>query len=176
MSLQIFEHILIHGDIRKTTKMQVAGEELQVETFVEEEDEDTVKHSTKELANRASFVAMAKDLKQKVQRMRKHVFLSLTSSCQMIYTTVRTYTFKLEVKLRGRSIMSAYLDLTLTALNSYHRCFYCPYPQGVDVRMSMEPGDEDVEGGQPGGLEPGRVILAVVDMSMVDYFRMQVRG
>ncbi|GAX82612.1 hypothetical protein CEUSTIGMA_g10038.t1 [Chlamydomonas eustigma] len=109
LRVKIFEHILIHGDIRKTTTMQVAGEELQVETFVEEEDEDTVKHSTKELANRASFVAMARDLKQK----------------------------------------------------------------GVDVRMSMDPGEEDVEGGQPGGLEPGRVILAVVDMSMVDYFRMQ---
>ena len=63
---QIFEHILIHGDIRKTTKLQVAGEEIEVEEFVDEEGEDTVKHSTKELANRESFVKMGNNLKQKV--------------------------------------------------------------------------------------------------------------
>ena len=64
--LQIFEHILIHGDIRKTTKLAVAGEEVEVEEFVEEEDEDTVKHSTTALAKRESFVNMGKNLKQKV--------------------------------------------------------------------------------------------------------------
>ena len=66
MLLQIFEHILIHGDIRKTTKLAVAGEEIEVEEFVEEEDEDTVKHSTTKLANRESFVNMGKNLRQKV--------------------------------------------------------------------------------------------------------------
>ena len=66
-ALQIFEHILIHGDIRKTTKLQVAGEEVEIEEFVEEEGEDTVKHSTAELANRESFVNMGKHLRQKVR-------------------------------------------------------------------------------------------------------------
>ena len=47
--------------------LQVAGEEVEIEEFVEEEDEDTVKHSTKALANRESFVNMGKNLKQKVR-------------------------------------------------------------------------------------------------------------
>nr|AIE89247.2 CsChrimson [synthetic construct] len=42
LRIKIHEHILIHGDIRKTTKMEIGGEEVEVEEFVEEEDEDTV--------------------------------------------------------------------------------------------------------------------------------------
>nr|AHH02146.1 protein 119 [synthetic construct] len=39
---KIHYHILKHGDIRKTTKVNIAGEEVNVETYVEEEDEETV--------------------------------------------------------------------------------------------------------------------------------------
>ena len=46
---------------------QVAGEEIEIEEFVDEEGEDTVKHSTKELANRESFIKMGNNLKQKVR-------------------------------------------------------------------------------------------------------------
>nr|AHH02096.1 protein 85 [synthetic construct] len=42
LRVKIHEHILKHGDIRKTTHLRIAGEEKEVETFVEEEDEDTV--------------------------------------------------------------------------------------------------------------------------------------
>ena len=38
-SLQIHEHILIHGDIRKKTTLQVAGETVEIEQYVEDEDE-----------------------------------------------------------------------------------------------------------------------------------------
>ena len=43
------------------------------------------------------------------------------------------------------------------------------------MRASL--GDQyeaEMEMGHTGGMEPGRVILAVNDMSMVDFFRMQV--
>lgn len=68
LRVKIFEHILIHGDIRKKTKMQVGGEEIEVEELVDEEGDDTVKHDTKELANRASFIVMGENLKAKVRR------------------------------------------------------------------------------------------------------------
>ncbi|HFD31473.1 MAG TPA: hypothetical protein ENJ28_02000 [Gammaproteobacteria bacterium] len=35
----IHEHILIHGDIRKTTKLNIGGTEIEVETLVEDEAE-----------------------------------------------------------------------------------------------------------------------------------------
>ena len=42
----------------------------QVETYVEEEDEDTVKHSTAELAKRASFIVMADQMKAQGEDVR----------------------------------------------------------------------------------------------------------
>nr|AHH02115.1 protein 92 [synthetic construct] len=42
LRIKIREHILIHGDIRKKTTIVIAGESLEVEEFVDEEDEDTV--------------------------------------------------------------------------------------------------------------------------------------
>ena len=45
---------------------QVAGEEIEIEELMDEEGEDTVKHSTKELASRESFVKMGHNLKMKV--------------------------------------------------------------------------------------------------------------
>jgi hypothetical protein len=65
LRVQIYRHILIHGDIRKTTIMQVGGEDVEVEEFVDEDDEDGVKHSTSKLANRDSFVNMAENMKKK---------------------------------------------------------------------------------------------------------------
>lgn len=114
LRVKIFEHILIHGDIRKKTKMQIGGEEIDVEELVDEEGEDTIKHSTKELANRASFIVMGDALKAK----------------------------------------------------------------GIDLRMSMDPNGSSGGGGQAdnGGLEPGRVILSVPDMSMIDFFKAQFAG
>jgi len=51
--------------------------------------------------------------------------------------------------------------------------------QGYDVRASigglLEEEEAHLMGGLMGGLEPGRVILAVNDLSMVDFFKMQVR-
>nr|AHH02107.1 CoChR [synthetic construct] len=38
----IHQHIIIYGDIRKKTKINVAGEEMEVETMVDQEDEETV--------------------------------------------------------------------------------------------------------------------------------------
>lgn len=58
LRVSIHEHILLYGDIRKTTVVEIAGEKVEIEEYVEEEDEETVKHSTKELANRGSFIIM----------------------------------------------------------------------------------------------------------------------
>jgi len=110
LRVKIYEHILIHGDIRKTTLMQVAGEEVEVEEFVDADDVDGVKHSTAALANRESFVHMAENMKAK----------------------------------------------------------------GIDVRASLDAGmGADHERGDV-PIEAGRIILAVPDMSMVDYFRIQL--
>ena len=53
--MQIKEHILKHGDIRKKTKVEVAGQQVEVDTFVEEEDEETVKAPADKYAGRPSF-------------------------------------------------------------------------------------------------------------------------
>nr|AHH02106.1 Chronos [synthetic construct] len=42
LRVKIHEHILIHGDIRKTTTINVAGENMEIETFVDEEEEGGV--------------------------------------------------------------------------------------------------------------------------------------
>lgn len=58
---QIHQHVLIHGDLRKSQKIMVAGEEMEIETMLhmdEAEDEGVVKHSTEKLGKRASFVRM----------------------------------------------------------------------------------------------------------------------
>jgi hypothetical protein len=40
--------------------VNIAGEEMEIETFLhaDEQDDDTVKHSTKNLASRESFIQM----------------------------------------------------------------------------------------------------------------------
>jgi hypothetical protein len=64
---QIHEHILVHGDIRVKTKVKVAGEEMEVDTFVEDENvEGAVKHSTAALAKRGSFLVMRDNMKARV--------------------------------------------------------------------------------------------------------------
>nr|BDS00526.1 light-activated cation selective ion channel [synthetic construct] len=40
LRVKIHEHILLYGDIRKKTKINVAGEEMEVETMVDQEDEE----------------------------------------------------------------------------------------------------------------------------------------
>ena len=43
---------------------------LQINTYVEEEDEDTVKHSTKALANRQSFLVMRDQMRARGEEVR----------------------------------------------------------------------------------------------------------
>ena len=49
---------LTAGDIRKVTKIKVAGQELEVETMMAEEDTETVKKPTGHYASRESFLVM----------------------------------------------------------------------------------------------------------------------
>jgi hypothetical protein len=67
--LQIHEYILIHGDIRKKTTINVAGEDMEIEEFVEEEDPSAgaVSQGTAQYANRGSFLVMRDQMKAKVQ-------------------------------------------------------------------------------------------------------------
>jgi len=114
---KIHEHIIIHGNLVKPTKLSVAGMEIETEEMVEENEEGAIDKGTGHLANRESFIIMR-------DRMKK---------------------------------------------------------QGVDVRASL--GDDDTVGtdkemgtmGAMGGapLEPGRVILAVPDISMIEFFQQQ---
>lgn len=70
LRVQIHNHILVHGDIRKKKTVNVAGEDMVIEEFVEEEDDDTIRHSTAHLANRQSFVNMGKQLKAEGHTIR----------------------------------------------------------------------------------------------------------
>lgn len=116
---QIHEHIIIHGNITKPTKVKVAGIELETEQMVDADDEEGVNQGTKHLANRESFLVMRDRMKQ----------------------------------------------------------------QGMDVRATFDDNDAGIKAGktmmsgggqgQDASLEPGRVILAVPDISMVDFFRQQ---
>lgn len=76
--MQIHEHIIIHGNITKPTKINVAGMELETETMVEADDDEGVNQGTRHLANRESFLLMK-------ERMQKQV-----SSCVHAYVCVRT--------------------------------------------------------------------------------------
>eukprot|EP01025_Chloroclados_australasicus_P047781 TRINITY_DN5390_c0_g2_i2.p1 TRINITY_DN5390_c0_g2~~TRINITY_DN5390_c0_g2_i2.p1 ORF type:complete len:496 (-),score=45.90 TRINITY_DN5390_c0_g2_i2:313-1647(-) len=58
LRVKIHQHILKYGDLRKTTKVSGLGQETEVETMVEEEDEETTKYSTENYAKRQSFLRM----------------------------------------------------------------------------------------------------------------------
>ena len=66
--LQIHEHILIYGDIRVKTKVKLGPEEVEIEEFVsDEQEEGAVKHSISGLlARRPSFMLMSHNMKAQV--------------------------------------------------------------------------------------------------------------
>eukprot|EP01023_Acetabularia_acetabulum_P067255 TRINITY_DN9231_c0_g1_i1.p1 TRINITY_DN9231_c0_g1~~TRINITY_DN9231_c0_g1_i1.p1 ORF type:complete len:554 (+),score=89.72 TRINITY_DN9231_c0_g1_i1:195-1856(+) len=78
LRVKIHEHILKYGDLRKTTKVTGLGQETEVETFVDEEDEETTKHSTADYAKRQSFIRMRDQMQSKGVDVRAsldhHVF------------------------------------------------------------------------------------------------------
>ena len=76
---QIHEHILIHGDIRKKTVLQVAGETVEVEAYMDEDeadDEGVVKYDTAGLANRSSFLVMRDRMKARGVDVRASLDMS----------------------------------------------------------------------------------------------------
>ena len=66
LRIKIHEHIIIHGDIRKKTKLKIGGEDVEIEEYVDEDDADGVKQDSSALANRNSFVIMRDRLKAQV--------------------------------------------------------------------------------------------------------------
>ncbi|GFR44466.1 hypothetical protein Agub_g5727 [Astrephomene gubernaculifera] len=140
LRVKIHEHILLYGDIRKTTKIKVAGEELEVETMVAEEDEDTVKKGTGQYASRESFIVMRDKLKEKGYEVRA----SLDASGVDNHNPPAGKAALEMGKMQGGG--------------------------GLDANMMGGMGG--VAGGMP-SIAPGRVILAVPDISMVDFFREQ---
>lgn len=73
--MQIREHILIHGNLTKTVTVKVAGDEMEVEEFVDAEEEGAVNKGTQNLANRESFLVMRDRLKAQV---RLHCWAGVT--------------------------------------------------------------------------------------------------
>ncbi|PNH09255.1 hypothetical protein TSOC_004141 [Tetrabaena socialis] len=131
LRVKIHEHILLHGDIRKKTKIKVAGQEMEVETLMAEEDEDTVKQPTAQYANRESFIVMRDRLKEKGFEVRASLGEGSPNGGE----------------------------------------------GGGDMAMQQSGAKAGMEMGKMGGgraaIESGRVILAVPDISMVDFFREQ---
>ncbi len=68
LHLQVHEHILIHGDVRKEATINVAGETIHIEELVAEEDESSgaVRRSSQVYLSRPSFKVMRDNLKAKV--------------------------------------------------------------------------------------------------------------
>jgi hypothetical protein len=62
----IHKHIIIYGDLRKKVKVNVAGQEVEVEQYQEELDEETVKHPTDVLGQRQSFINIRNQLQARV--------------------------------------------------------------------------------------------------------------
>ncbi|GLC48444.1 hypothetical protein PLESTB_000098500 [Pleodorina starrii] len=137
LRLKIHEHILLYGDIRKVQKIKVAGQELEVETMMTEEGQDTVKKSTGHLANRESFLNMRDKLKEKG--------------------------FEVRASLDNSAVAAAVAAGGAAA--------YLQGPKGGTDLSKFDGGGGGVA--DAAALVPGRVILAVPDISMVDYFREQ---
>ena len=60
---------MVHGNITKKSKINVAGDMVEVEEYVQEgeEGEGVIDRGTQELANRHSFVVMRDQMKAKVR-------------------------------------------------------------------------------------------------------------
>ena len=70
--LQIHEHILVNGDVRRPLTVNVFGSEQTLNCFVlNDDEEDDQRTSTKEYANRTSFVKMKENLNERGIDTRK---------------------------------------------------------------------------------------------------------
>ncbi|GIL89020.1 hypothetical protein Vretifemale_16924 [Volvox reticuliferus] len=147
LRLKIHEHILLYGDIRKVQKIKVAGQEMEVETMMSEEAADTVKKSTAHFANRESFLIMRDKLKEKGYEVRA----SLDNS--------------------GGNIGANASD---GGGGGNHSSFQ---PKGGMELAKMDAGGiadgYSAAAATSASISSGRVILAVPDISMVEYFREQ---
>lgn len=65
----IHKHIIMYGDLRKKVKVNVAGEEMELEQYQDEQDDETVKYSTEPLASRNSFITMRDRMHAQVKRL-----------------------------------------------------------------------------------------------------------
>lgn len=66
LRLCIHKHIIMYGDLRKKVKVQIAGEEMELEQYQDEQDEETIKYSTEPLASRNSFIHMRNQMQAQV--------------------------------------------------------------------------------------------------------------
>ncbi|GFH21497.1 putative channel rhodopsin, partial [Haematococcus lacustris] len=66
LRVKIHEHIIIHGNLTKTMKVTVAGEDKEVEEMVDSMEEGAKDNGTSALAGRESFIIMRDRMKQKV--------------------------------------------------------------------------------------------------------------
>nr|QCB66177.1 putative channel rhodopsin [Haematococcus lacustris] len=65
LRVKIHEHIIIHGNLTKTMKVTVAGEDKEVEEMVDSTEEGAKDNGTSALAGRESFIIMRDRMKQK---------------------------------------------------------------------------------------------------------------
>lgn len=56
----------MYGDLRKKVKVQVAGQEMELEQYQDEQDDETIKYSTEPLASRNSFINMRNQMQAQV--------------------------------------------------------------------------------------------------------------
>ncbi len=131
---QIHEHIIIHGNITKPTKVKVAGVEIDAEEMVEHDDPEGVDKGTQQLANRESFIMMR-------NRMRNE-----------------------GIDTRGS------FDEHAGGISGKEAAAAAAAVTKANAAQAL---DNPAMATMMGALQPGRVILAVPDVSMVDFFRQQ---
>uniref|UniRef100_A0A7S3QU15 Channelopsin 1 n=1 Tax=Dunaliella tertiolecta TaxID=3047 RepID=A0A7S3QU15_DUNTE len=142
---RIRQHIIIHGNLTKKTKINIAGDTVDVEEYVDsnDKDSDVVNNGTKEFSNRHSFMVM----KDRMQKNGTQTRASLQGDSPPDEEMPSAKKGKLDTMEEGSDSMED--DV--------------PSSKGLSG-MGMD--------GMP-SLQPGRVVLVVPDMELVEFFRQQ---
>ncbi|KAL6758558.1 channelopsin 1 [Haematococcus lacustris] len=154
LRVKIHEHIIVHGNITKKTKITLAGEPVEVEEYVDSNEVDPAEmdqvqdKGTQALAHRQSFLVMRNRMQQKGVEVRA----SLDNSDRD----------QAENGMGGGAVTMGQWGMGNKAVGD---------PGAMGLGMVTKAVEEPAE--KMGPLEPGRVILCMPDVALVDFWRLQ---
>ncbi|GFH12230.1 channelopsin 1 [Haematococcus lacustris] len=177
LRVKIHEHIIVHGNITKKTKITLAGEPVEVEEYIDSNEVDPAEmdqvqdKGTQALAHRQSFLVMRNRMQQKaildnpnnvVGASRPLISAShrhLSLGCQCCDAGDRDQT---ENGMGGGAVTMGQWGMGNKAVGD---------PGALGLGMVTKAVEEPAE--KMGHLEPGRVILCMPDVALVDFWRLQ---